>query len=475
MVPSIFLQRFLLLFLLFSIHLSSQSLHSEAESRRILDSLTHCSFFDTASVSVSVFNPVTGKSLYGYNENKLFHPASNMKIFTSAAALVYLGPDYSFNTNVFADNVTSSGVLQGLWIKGCGDPDFSVADIDSLIRQLQLAGIKKIEGQITGDVSLLDTVIWGNGWMWDDASSTDAPFMTPLIINKNAVTIRTYVKEGKVVSELDPYASYLKVWQDIAIDSLHNSRLQFENGYPASSELLKVYGRINPRDTVSETINVLEPARYFLELFKERCKAAGIEVAGGVSFGKVPEKLSIIASIARPLSEVLIDLNKQSRNLSAEIAMRLLAITHKKEGIRDYDGLKMIDSLIVAAGLHPEDYRIADGSGLSRYNLVSSKLISSVLTYLFYQKPEAYSILRDVFPSMGMDGTLRKRMKSTALQGNVYAKTGTLSGVSCLSGYIHTSSGSPLIFSIMMQHHNGKLNRCLQIQHEILGELMNNE
>lgn len=457
---------FLLLICLVN-EVSPQSPHEAIRTK--LDSLTHCSFFDTATISVTVFNPVTGKNVYSYNENKLLMPASNMKIVTSATALVFLGAEHPVSTIVLANTASVQGEIRGdIWLKGGGDPDFSVADIDTLIAELKRKGIARITGAVVADESLFDTTGWGKGWMWDDASSTDAPFITALPLNKNTLQVTVLVKEGKIVATPLPYTPFINFVISAVPDSTKRSRLQIENCYPYPDNSITIKGRINPADTVTEEINILHPARFCAEVFRQRCIEQGITIEGVVRTGAAPAGAMQLAAKTRTVAEILIDLNKQSRNLSAEILMRLTATKYKQKEITDDDGIKMVDSLILLTGRKPADYRIADGSGLSRYNLVSSGLLTDILKTLFYRYFSAYQVLRSSFPVIGVDGTLRRRMKDTVLAGNVYAKTGTLSGVSCLSGYIHTQSGEPLIFSMLMQNHVGMLARCYQIQHEIL-------
>jgi D-alanyl-D-alanine carboxypeptidase/D-alanyl-D-alanine-endopeptidase (penicillin-binding protein 4) len=148
-------------------------------------------------------------------------------------------------------------------------------------------------------------------------------------------------------------------------------------------------------------------------------------------------------------------INKESYNLGAEMILRALAAKCLGEPATADNGIKMIDSLIALTGLNPNAYRLVDGSGISHYNLISAQLLLKVLKYMYFQKPDLYKILYESFPVAGVDGTLSNRMKGASAQNKVHAKTGTLSGVSCLSGYVTADNGHLLAFSIILQNFTG--------------------
>ncbi|OGU78958.1 MAG: D-alanyl-D-alanine carboxypeptidase/D-alanyl-D-alanine-endopeptidase, partial [Ignavibacteria bacterium RBG_16_35_7] len=147
-------------------------------------------------------------------------------------------------------------------------------------------------------------------------------------------------------------------------------------------------------------------------------------------------------------------LNKTSDNLSTEMTLFALSERYFGRPASAKNGLKMIDSLIIVCGLNPKDYKLVDGSGVSHYNLVTAELLLSVLKHFYYSEPNLFESLYNSFPIAGFDGTLENRMEKTKAEKNVHAKTGTLSGVSSLSGYVKNKKGNMIAFSILVQNYN---------------------
>ncbi len=156
------------------------------------------------------------------------------------------------------------------------------------------------------------------------------------------------------------------------------------------------------------------------------------------------------------------------------MTLRALAYKYFGKPASAKNGIKMIDSLITIVGLNPSSYRIVDGSGVSRYNLITANLLVNVLKYFYIKKPQLYQVLYNSFPVAGVDGTLKRRMKNGLAYNNVHAKTGTLSGVSSLSGYLTAANNHKIIFSILIQNYTGHASKARSIQDkicEILSEM----
>jgi len=189
-------------------------------------------------------------------------------------------------------------------------------------------------------------------------------------------------------------------------------------------------------------------------LFRESLEKNGIKFSGDLKIKSIEESATHVFTFPRSYDSVIVNLNKTSDNLSSE--MTLLALSEKYFGkpASARNGLKMIDSLIILCGLNSKDYRLVDGSGISHYNLVSAELLLSVLKYFYYEEPDLYETLYGSFPIAGIDGSLKNRMEKTKAENNVHAKTGTLSGVSSLSGYVRNKRGNMIAFSILIQNYN---------------------
>ncbi|HUX59878.1 MAG TPA: D-alanyl-D-alanine carboxypeptidase/D-alanyl-D-alanine-endopeptidase, partial [Ignavibacteriaceae bacterium] len=222
-------------------------------------------------------------------------------------------------------------------------------------------------------------------------------------------------------------------------------------------------------DSLKDTtwLNVYNPAGYFLTLLKEHIQSKGILVGGKISYAETPDYAIKFADVKRSLSDVVIHTNKISYNLGAE--MVLYAISDKIFGdpANAINGIKIVDSLISLSGLNPSEYRIVDGSGVSHYNLITTETLVSVLKYIYINHPNLFKILYKSFPIAGVDGTLQNRMQNFPVQNNVRAKTGSLSGVSSLTGFVKSSNDHLLVFSIIVNDYVESSKHARQIEDDI--------
>ena len=225
--------------------------------------------------------------------------------------------------------------------------------------------------------------------------------------------------------------------------------------------------RIITGDEEPQSLNVFRPDLYFLTLFKETLERKGIKIEGRLDNFWLPYDAIYLRTVSRPLSEIVIPLNKRSINLYAEMILYAMAEKYYGKPAAAKNGIKVINNFISLIGMSPEKYRLVDGSGLSHYNLVSAELILEALKYIYYSEPDSYKILVESFPVAGIDGTLEKRMKGSTAEKNVEAKTGTISGVSALSGYITTRSRKLIAFSILMENFVNNTSTARNFQDEI--------
>jgi D-alanyl-D-alanine carboxypeptidase/D-alanyl-D-alanine-endopeptidase (penicillin-binding protein 4) len=289
-------------------------------------------------------------------------------------------------------------------------------------------------------------------WDWEDVQSDYGTSANSLILNQNAVELRLspqQVGQPLRVSWADAIAS--SQWQ------VENNSLTEAAATPNSvavtavlgQPLLQIKGQLAV-DAQPEVIGlpVLNPAQYFLEYFREVLTAQGIKVAQvsvGTNTGTTSERE--VATVESPsLAKLLVETNQESNNLYAEVLLRTLGAVVR--GDTTELGVKKIKDTLTALGVNPESYVLADGSGLSRQNLVSPEAIAQTLKRMA-QTPEG-SIYRASLPTAGVNGTLVRRFLNTSALGNLQAKTGTLTGVSALSGYLNVSGYQPLVFSLMV-------------------------
>lgn len=431
-----------------------------------LDKVLKDKFFETCLVSIQVEDLTTNKTLYKKNEKYLLRPASNMKVITSTAGLLYLDPDYEFKTDLYYDGFVSNDTLYGnIFVVGGCDPDFVTQDISTFVDAIKSLNVSVINGNIIGDVSFKDSLYWGKGWMWDDDPSSDAPYLGALNINDNCVEV-SYDSKEKLFNT-NPKTKFVDVKRIENDVELFIDR----NWLERKNEIL-IVGK-DDKKSYTTKVNVLNPELYFLQVFSEVLDSNNVTILGRIESHKISENALYLTSESRKYSDVIINLNKESDNLSAEMTLLALAEKYYGKPATANNGINVVEKMIEEIELNSEDYRLVDGSGVSHYNVVSAELIVKILKYVFNQKPELYEILYNSFPIAGVDGTLEYRMKNTSAEKNVHAKTGTLSGVSTLSGYLTTKNNHTIAFSILMQNYVGSSTKAKEFQDEICKILSN--
>lgn len=441
------------IFFSFLIIISSFSQSLSSKINKVIEN----NFFDTCLISIQIEDLTTNKTIFQKNEKLLLRPASNMKILTSAAGLIYLGKDYEFTTNFYYDGYISNDTLHGnLFFEGGCDPDFTTNDFYHFVNSLSEKNIKYISGNIFGDISFKDSLYWGKGWMWDDDPSSDAPRLSALNLNDNCVTIIT----SEHMIRLSPKTSFVELIFNEQ-DSVFSVTRDWLNG----TNKIIISGKARYNDSIK--INIIKPEEYFLTVFKEILDSNNISVAGVIGISKVLNNCKFLAASKRKYSEVINNLNKNSDNLTAEMTIYALSEKYFGKPASAENGIALINLMIDSIGLKSAKYRIVDGSGVSHYNVISAELIVKLLKYIYQNYPDKFKIFYESFSVAGVDGTLENRMKNSKAFNNVHAKTGTLAGVSCLSGYVRTKRNHLLAFSIMMQNFVGSSKRARDFQDEI--------
>lgn len=443
-----------------------------------LDSLLSDDYFKSCMVSVDAYNLTNEKHIYSKNEKLLMRPASNQKVLTTSTALQFLGENYKFTTSVYYTGTIKKDVLEGdIYFVGGFDPDFSLKDLSVLVSKIKEAGISKIKGNIYGDVSAGDSLFWGAGWMWDDDPSSDFPSLTPLVINDNCVyaAFKPAKFGEKPIVELIPTSKYTKLINNAVTDTTTKDFDITRNWVFRGNDIIAV-GKLNLTEKPDTfKINIFDGNAYFLTLALEEMEKQGIKTIEKFGYKNIPQDAIKIYSNERLFKDVIPNLNKESDNLSAEMTLRAIAMQFYGKPATPKNGVKMIDSLITLTGLNPNIYRLEDGSGVSYYNLVSTELLNSIVKYIYQNNGEAFRTLYNSFPIGGVDGTLSGRMKTGNCFNNVHAKTGTLSGVSSLTGYLTAKNGALISFSILTQNFVGSSRTVRNYQDKICEILSNLE
>jgi D-alanyl-D-alanine carboxypeptidase/D-alanyl-D-alanine-endopeptidase (penicillin-binding protein 4) len=404
--------------------------------------------------------------LYDLNGELALTPASNQKLFTSAAALHALGPEFTFTTRVAFD----TGSSPAIFLRGSGDPILCTADLDSLAAATAVMLPRGRTWTVAGDASYFDDLPKGAGWTWDDEPDPTGMFISPLSLNGN--TIRVLVRPGpaggdpvRVTSE--PVTSYVALENSAvtAPDSSHSS-LTITRKWREHSNTITIAGSMCAADTqATETLSIAGPEWYTLTVFRERLEALGIR-CGGLVLDTIPAGLQYCARISHRLDSVLTYMNLESDNLSAENVLKTIAAEKGGPPGSAQAGIGWVNNVLSGMGIDTTKLAMADGSGVSRYNLATAASITSLLVAMA-RSPDMFPGWYRSLPVAGTSGTLAQRMKATAAEGNLRAKTGTLRGTSSLSGYVTTADGELLAFSILMQHYPASARQYRLVQDRV--------
>jgi D-alanyl-D-alanine carboxypeptidase/D-alanyl-D-alanine-endopeptidase (penicillin-binding protein 4) len=440
----------------------------------------------TAFWGIQAVDLESGKTIYQWNADHFFVPASNTKLFTTALALTRLGPDFTFQTRVLADGPPdANGRVSGLRLVGGGDPNLSgravpykkgaaagnpLAAIEDLAGQLVAHGVKRVAGDIVGDDTWYLWQPYAAGWGIEDPESDDGPPISALTINDNALTITLTpgAREGDAaILGLNPAIEFYRIDNRVRTVAAGAERRVQLSRIPGSLDT-RLWGTIPLRGREQRLVMSIEdPARYGALTLRSALEDRGVIVEGGaVAHHLYPNEVADASQgppvepaagteLARresaPLVEDLRITDKISQNLHAELALRAVARARRNVGSFEA-GLEEMKEFLSEAGIAPEQYTFRDGSGLARLNLVTPAAVVGLLRYM-YAGPHRETWV-GLLPVGGEDGSLSGRFTGTAAAGRVHAKTGSLSHVSALSGYIERANGHWVAFSILVNNYN---------------------
>jgi D-alanyl-D-alanine carboxypeptidase/D-alanyl-D-alanine-endopeptidase (penicillin-binding protein 4) len=431
-----------------------------------------------------------GDVLFEHNAGKLAVPASNMKILTMAVTAERLGWDHRFETTLESDASVVGGVLQGdLILRGGGDPsialrsDVAARTFDEWAQQLRAAGIQAIEGRVVSEDGALDDEELGAGWPWDDMVFAYSGPVSSAFYNESLVriTVRPGLVEGDraALEVVPPQDHGLVIINDVktaAAGTEASLRLRRERG----SAGLHITGTvpIDAAEPPSFGAAVENPALFFARALRSALLQRGLGVEGEAIdsdslAGDDPARASaprrvLARHISAPLAETGRTFMKVSQNLYGELFVKALGLA-AGEGTTAR-GQEAIAETLDSWGVPRDSYILADGSGLSRLNYVSAETIVRVLERMF-RDPRHRDAFAQTLPVGGEDGTLRNRLHAAWTVGRVRAKTGSLSNVRALSGYLTTRGGERLAFSIVANNFTlpgWRIERVIDLLAEIL-------
>jgi D-alanyl-D-alanine carboxypeptidase/D-alanyl-D-alanine-endopeptidase (penicillin-binding protein 4) len=430
---------------------------------------------------VQVLDLEKGASLFELNSNHFFVPASNTKLFTTALALVRLGPDHRFYTTVVAEAPPdASGRLAGdLRLVGGGDPLLSARTvpyqkgptvgnplqaIEDLAAQVVSRGVRRIAGDVVGDDTAYLWAPYPEGWAQNDALWEYGAPVSALTINDNAVSL-TIRPSGLILS---PALEYYVIDNRLRVGPQLERRIRLER-LPGARQL-RLWGTL-PAGSSAEAQLLLaidDPALYAAYALSDALTRRGVAISGrpvarhrfanevlDLTTGPAASPAASGVELARrsspPLVELLRIIDKVSQNLHAELVLREVARLRRNIGSREA-GLEELRQFLTEAAIEETSYRIEDGSGLSRLNLVTPDTVARLLAHM-YRSPHRDAWL-SLLPIGGEDGTLASRFDGNPEARRIRAKTGTVSHVSALAGYVESRSRGLLAFSILANNYN---------------------
>ena len=441
-----------------------------------------------------------GKPIYSLNDAQYFNPASNAKLFTTAAAFALLPANLTFTTRVVADGaIDASGTVHGnLVILGVGDSNISgrtvpydgrterpgppLAALEAMADEIVSHGVHAVQGGILGDDTWFPFERYPSGWGWDDLQWGYGAPISALTVNDNVVYLNALpgpqTGDTAIASWL-PATGYYTLQNSMTTASEEAQKPGIER--QPGSMIVHIFGQtLLGGKGVHASLAIEDPADYAARSLKEMLLARGVQVRGQAqarhrlssdtgdfvsqqkqplallpfALGNIevaaPGEIVLASHISPPLGEDLMVTNKVSQNLHAELTLRTLGKLEGADGSL-VEGTRVVRQFLIQAGIAPGDFFFYDGSGLSPKDLATPRAFTTLLTYAAQQSWG--TAFRATLPIGGVDGSLGGRFRQPALNGKVFAKTGTLGEVAALSGYIVAQSGRTVAFSILCNHH----------------------
>jgi len=370
---------------------------------------------------IVVLNPMKEDTLFAHNANVPLIPASNTKLFTTAVAIYFLGPEYAISTKFFTDakNDATWKLKGNLYLKGYGNGLFSDADLNEMINELKRKGIKEITGDVIGDDTFFDDTYSRQDWIEDETKSVSLPPVSALVLNRNKYEVRKKIRRKKY-------------------------------------------------KTVTEFFS--DPPLKIAEIVYNRLRSASISVNGVFKKGVTPKSAREIASTSIKLKDYLSIVNKRSDNFLAECLFKIVgAVSSGKEGSAFY-AAQTINKFLFDNDIPSEGTKIVDGSGISRSNQVCVGTIAGLLEKIYFDI-RYFDTFNKSLSNAGSDGTLRNRMKDSNKEINFRGKTGTLNGASSVSGYLKLDNGDDLIISMIFEFSEKANNYYRAVEDAIIEKL----
>ena len=433
-----------------------------------------------ADVGIQIKSMQSGDLLYSKNAHDLFVPASIMKILTAEAALLYLGPNYTFTTRLLT-NATEidHGVIHGnVYLVHSGDPSLTYTDLTDLLVALKSINIQEITGNVYIDMSAYDQANLGPGWMSHDKQYCYAAPVSASIINHNCLSFKiapSKVGGGRANIIENPHYYY----SGIANSVMTNRKGRFHSRFcsmqlnTTANSAIAVSGCIPQGHYVWGASTVIaDILGYNKSLLRWLFRRYDIKINGDITAGTAQHGLSVIAiHQSKPLYLLVKEMLKKSDNIIAGSLFKKMGELYSKQPGSWQNGSVAVKGVLSEkADVDPYQITILDGSGLSPDNRIKPAQMMQVLNFAFHHSPTNYQFI-SALPIAGIDGTLKHRLYNVARR--VRAKTGTIKGVVSLAGYAINKNKEPIAFVIIVNGHHGNIWKYRKMEDAIVTALVN--
>lgn len=429
----------------------------------------------------------TGKIIEGYNFDKTVRPASSLKLLTSATILDELGADYTYSTKLYGLGHQMGDTWEGdILIRGVGDPSISgefynedrFHVFDKFFSALYDRGIREIDGNLIGNDAFFDQQPYPKGWSWEDLSFYYGVEISALSFNNNAVDLTVYA-DGDIGEK--PRIEWYPFDTDY-VDFVNEQVIA-----PPGTEYDEDYRRLLGTNTIllrsklpknyveKESLSIKNAPMFFLDTFKKYLEDGNIALNGRIIVDSQPqdwedEKYKVLAEHESvPLKKLLKQVNKESDNFYSEMLLKTMAAEHYESAGSTELGVSLVEDFAAAKKMDTTKLEITDASGMAPSTLMTVEDLTQLLIEM--RKHPQFEHYKNSLSASGVDGSLENRLDNSQMKGKIFGKTGYVSGVRSLSGYMEASSGQILAFSVVTNNYTQETSYIDYVQEEIIRTL----
>lgn len=422
--------------------------------------------------SVFIYDPLAEDTLYAKSIFEPLIPASNIKLYTTATAIDLLSPEIDLVTKIFIDDDgdQDSLIAGNIYIKGFGDALLTEADLDSAIQLIKLNGVKRIKGDIVGDESYFDKIYTRDDWIQNERANVTLPPISGLSLDRNRIVIKfdRNLKVGEPPAySLLPHGTFYEVSNSAKITNFRSTPKIFTRTSQNKINISISGGIQQRRSSYSYLIYPDSPAVFTAMVFRQKLQEQEIQVDGMARSGKTNPGAIFLTEITHPFSDMLNRVNKKSDNYLAENLFKILGAEFSMKEGNSFYATQSVMTFLYDNDIFSEGTSIVDGSGISRFNKTTTASIVNLLEHIYFDLSN-FDFYYNSLAIAGIDGTLEERLYESNAYQNFRGKTGSLYGVSSISGYLTTNSNRDLIISIIMNDTSKGQHYMREIQDKII-------